>query len=173
LFKRLFLALAAQVFFEEDTFFFQEDLDINTITLVSIGSMSDVLINIFTIDQFIAMGGSLDIDLGIFDPAEVTDFDPTPISFTIPQSDGFEFLVNVPLNSIIQDTINEANEVLILTLDFANPEDVMASIRNVSILTILDDDCKKDTLAGAKIVAYIHKILVEYYRLQSSMCRPH
>jgi hypothetical protein len=113
----------------------------------------EVVMNLFTIDQFIAMGGSLDIDQDTVDPAEVTDFDPTPISFTLPQSSGF--LVNVPLDSIIPDTINEASEILILTLDVVNPEDAMAldlSTRNVSILNIFDDDCKKDTSAGAKIV---------------------
>jgi hypothetical protein len=146
------------LFFSQDTFFGLEDSNTNIITLFRAGPITepiDVLINLFTIDQFIAMGGSLDNDLDTFDPAEVTDFDPTPISFTIPQFSGF--LVNVPLNSIIQDTINEASEVLILTLDVANPEDAMAldlSMRNVTILIIGDDDCKKNTLAGAKIVAY-------------------
>jgi hypothetical protein len=150
-------SFAAQLFFSQDIFFHGEDLDTNVITLLRTGLMTepiDVFINLFTIDQFIAMGGSFDIDLDFFDPAEVTDFDPTPISFTIPQSSGF--LVNVPLDSIIQDTIIEVDEALVLTLDVVNPEDADLSIRNVSILIIGDDDSKKDTLAGAKIIAYMH-----------------
>jgi hypothetical protein len=110
------------------------------------------MLSLFTYDQFIATGGYLEVTS---DQAEVTDFDPTPISFTIPQSS--RFLVNVPLNSIIQDTINEANESLILTLDVVNPEDAMVldlSRRAASILFIRDDDSKKDTTAGVKIVAY-------------------
>jgi hypothetical protein len=105
----------------------------------------DVMINLFTYDQFIAMGGFFEATSEVdFDPAEVTDFDPTPISLTIPQSSGF--LVNVSLNSIIPDTINEANEILILTLDVVNPEDAMVldlSRRTASILLIRDDDSKK------------------------------
>jgi hypothetical protein len=148
--------------FSEDNFNRLEDSDTSTISLIrngpSVGEI-DVLINLLSMDQFIDMGGTLEIDQDIPDTAELTDFDPTPISITIPalQTGGIDVIMNIPLNSIVNDTINEAEEGLVLMLEIVNimAEDAVnldLSERNISILFITDDDSKKENITAEAMV---------------------
>jgi hypothetical protein len=150
--------------FTEDNFNRLEDSDTNTISLFrngpSVGEI-DVLINLLSMDQFMDMGGTLEIGQDILIPAELTDFDPTPISITIPAVPPTdvpsEVTVEIPLNSIVSDTINEAEEGLVLMLEIVNimAEDEMnldLSERNISILFITDDDSKKENTAAEAMV---------------------